>query len=110
MTDERAELFCESCGRDTVHELHYVGRVGSGLADRQLDEVHAALTPLARPTSPFRDVPREDARDASWVEPVLVAEVSYGELTGPGRLRHPVWRGLRPDKAPDDVVWEQPGD
>lgn len=95
-------------GVPTEDGLHYVGRVGSGLADRQLHEVHAALTPLARPTSPFRDVPREDARDASWVEPVLVAEVSYGELTGPGRLRHPVWRGLRPDKAPDDVVWEQP--
>ena len=68
-----------------------------------------ALTPLAHPTSPFSDVPREDARDASWVEPVLGAEVSYGELTGPGRMRHPVWRGIRPDKGPDDVVWELPG-
>ncbi|GAA1435675.1 ATP-dependent DNA ligase [Microlunatus lacustris] len=95
-------------GVPTEDGLHYVGRVGSGLNDRQLDDVQAALTPLARPTSPFSDVPREDARDASWVEPVLVAEVSYGELTGPGRMRHPVWRGLRPDKTPDDVVWEQP--
>jgi bifunctional non-homologous end joining protein LigD len=34
--------------------------------------------------------------------------VTYGELTEPGRLRHPVWRGLRPDKAPKDVVWERP--
>ena len=96
-------------GVPTEDGLHYVGRVGSGLNDRQLDDVQAALTPLARPTSPFSDVPREDARDASWVEPVLVAEVSYGELTGPGRMRHPVWRGLRPDKAPDEVTWEQPG-
>ncbi|CAA9315931.1 MAG: DNA_ligase_IV_Ku-like [uncultured Friedmanniella sp.] len=88
--------------------LHYVGRVGSGLNDRQLDELQAALAPLARRDTPFGDVPREDARDASWVEPVLVAEVTYGELTGPGRLRHPVWRGLRPDKSPDQVVWELP--
>jgi bifunctional non-homologous end joining protein LigD len=96
-------------GVPTEGGLHYVGRVGSGLGDRELDELQAALTPLARPTSPFTDVPREDARDASWVEPVLVAEVSYGELTGPGRLRHPVWKGVRTDKGPDEVVWELPG-
>ena len=96
-------------GVPTEDGLHYVGRVGSGLNDRQLDDVQAALTPLARPTSPFSDVPREDARDALWLEPLLVAEVTYGELTGPGRMRHPVWRGLRPDKRPDDVVWELPG-
>jgi bifunctional non-homologous end joining protein LigD len=51
-------------------------------------------------------VPREDARDAHWVEPELVGEVIYSELTGPGRLRHPVWKGLRPDKTPPEVVWE----
>ena len=56
--------------------------------------------------TPFLDVPREDARDAHWVTPKLVGEVSYGEVTGPGRLRHPVWRGLRPDKTADEVVWE----
>ena len=64
------------------------------------------LAPLARKTSPLLDVPREDARDAHWVTPSLVGEVTYGELTEPGRLRHPVWRGLRPDKSPDEVVWE----
>ena len=95
-------------GVPTADGLHYVGRVGSGLADRALDELQAALAPLARRDSPFSDVPREDARDASWVEPLLVAEVSYGELTGPGRMRHPVWRGLRPDKTPADVTWELP--
>ena len=52
-------------------------------------------TRLSRKTSPFFDVPREDARDAHWVTPSLVGEVTYGELTEPGRLRHPVWRGLR---------------
>ena len=95
-------------GVPTADGLHYVGRVGSGLADRALDELQAALAPLARRDSPFSDVPREDARDASWVEPQLVAEVSYGELTGPGRMRHPVWRGLRPDKDPAAVTWELP--
>lgn len=86
--------------------LRYVGRVGSGFNARQLDEMEELLAPLARGEDPMIDVPREDARDAHWVEPVLVGEVTYTELTGPGRLRHPVWRGLRPDKTADDVIWE----
>ncbi|HET9561461.1 MAG TPA: ATP-dependent DNA ligase [Propionibacteriaceae bacterium] len=95
-------------GIPTEAGLHYVGRVGSGFNDRQLDEIQAKLEKLSRKTSPFVDVPREDARDAHWATPSLVGEVSYGELTEPGRLRHPVWRGLRPDKSPGEVVWEGP--
>ncbi|MET1006096.1 MAG: ATP-dependent DNA ligase, partial [Propionibacteriaceae bacterium] len=87
-------------------ELRYVGRVGSGFNDHQLDEIQALLDPLARKTSPLVDVPREDARDAHWVTPSLVGEVKYGELTSAGRLRHPVWRGWREDKQPSDVVME----
>ena len=95
-------------GVPTPDGLRYLGRVGSGFNDRQLDEIEALLKPLARKTSPLVDAPREDARDAHWVTPSLVGEVTYGELTEPGRLRHPVWRGLRPDKAPADVRWEAP--
>ena len=95
-------------GVPTDEGLHYVGRVGSGFNQRQLDDLQKALTPLTRKTTPFLDVPREDARDAFWVTPELVAEVTYGELTGPGRMRHPVWRGLRTDKTPEQVVWEVP--
>ena len=95
-------------GLPTGDGLHYLGRVGSGFNDRQLDDIQAKLERLGRKTSPFIDVPREDARDAHWVTPSLVGEVSYGELTEPGRLRHPVWRGLRRDKAADEVVWERP--
>jgi len=95
-------------GMPTETGLHYVGRVGSGFNDRQLDDIQAKLEKLSRKTPPFIDVPREDARDAHWVTPSLVGEVTYGELTEPGRLRHPVWRGLRPDKSPDEVVWERP--
>jgi bifunctional non-homologous end joining protein LigD len=95
-------------GIPTEAGLHYVGRVGSGFNDRQLDDIQARLDKLSRKTSPFIDVPREDARDAHWVKPSLVGEVSYGELTEPGRLRHPVWRGLRHDKSPSEVVWERP--
>ncbi|HEU4547334.1 MAG TPA: ATP-dependent DNA ligase [Microlunatus sp.] len=93
-------------GVPTEAGLLYVGRVGSGLNDRQLSELERLLTPLARRDNPLVEVPREDTRDAHWVEPELVGEVVYSELTGPGRLRHPVWKGLRTDKSPSEVVWE----
>ncbi len=93
-------------GVPTEAGLLYVGRVGSGLNGRQLTELERMLTPLARRDNPMIEVPREDTRDAHWVEPELVGEVTYSELTGPGRLRHPVWKGLRADKTPADVIWE----
>ncbi|HEY5050766.1 MAG TPA: non-homologous end-joining DNA ligase [Acidothermaceae bacterium] len=85
-------------------ELIYVGHVGTGFTDRVLADLASKLEPLHRKTSPFTDeVPRLHARDAVWVTPSLVGEVSYGEFTREHRLRHPSWRGLRPDKSPTDV-------
>ncbi|MGR0160622.1 ATP-dependent DNA ligase [Paenarthrobacter nitroguajacolicus] len=84
-------------------KLHYVGRVGSGFKDWQLRDIMEKLEPRVVADSPFADIPREDAAGATWVSPDLVAEVTFGEWTGPGRLRHPVWRGWRPDKSPSDV-------
>ncbi|MEK6342316.1 MAG: non-homologous end-joining DNA ligase, partial [Curtobacterium sp.] len=69
--------------------LEYVGKVGTGFRDRDLDEIARALEPLASGTSPFVDVPRPDARDAQWVRPVRVGEVEFAEWTGDGRLRQP---------------------
>ena len=86
--------------------LHYVGKVGTGFRDRDLDEVADRLAPLARNESPFLDIPRADASGARWVAPDLVGEVEFAEWTGPGRLRQPSWRGWRPDKEPGDVVRE----
>ena len=88
--------------------LTYVGRVGSGFDGAALDDVQRRLDALVEPTTSLVGVPREDARDARWVRPELVGEVTYAELTGPGRMRHPVWRGLRPDKDATEVVWERP--
>jgi bifunctional non-homologous end joining protein LigD len=86
--------------------LRYVGRVGSGFSFRELTELRQTVDRLARKTSPFQDVPREDSADAHWVAPQLVGEVTYSEWTGTGRLRHPVWRGWRLDKDPSEVVLE----
>ncbi|MFC4588213.1 ATP dependent DNA ligase [Sphaerisporangium corydalis] len=65
------------------------------------------LAPLARPTPPFDGpVPREQARHARWVDPVLAGEVQYAEWTHEGMLRRPSWRGLRDDKDPRDITRE----
>ncbi len=87
-------------------KLRYVGRVGSGFSTRELKELRQQLDALPRKTSPFHDVPAADAADAHWVSAKLVGEVTFGEWTGSGKLRHPVWRGWRLDKTPADVVVE----
>ncbi|WP_028048476.1 non-homologous end-joining DNA ligase [Cellulomonas sp. URHD0024] len=87
--------------------LRPVGGVGTGFTDRMLDDLRSRLLPLERPTSPFQErLPSAEVRDVRWVRPELVGEVAYTEWTGDGRLRHPAWRGLRPDKDPHDVERE----
>ncbi|WP_374010212.1 ATP-dependent DNA ligase [Leifsonia sp. LS-T14] len=86
--------------------LRYVGKVGTGFSDRALDDLTAKLAKLERKTSTMEGVPSADARGAHWVRPDLVGEVEFAEWTGPGRLRQPSWRGLRPDKSPSEVVRE----
>jgi bifunctional non-homologous end joining protein LigD len=88
--------------------VRYVGRVGSGFTDVGLTEALRLLGPLAREGPALTDVPAEDARDSRWVEPTLVGEVFYTELTSTHRLRHPVWKGWRPDVAAGTVTWELP--
>ncbi|SDL32766.1 ATP-dependent DNA ligase [Tessaracoccus oleiagri] len=87
--------------------LTYVGKVGSGFSDEELRASREVLSGIERKTPPVADVPAKDARGAHWVEPYLVAEVSYTEWTDSGRLRHPVWRGWRTDADPEDVAREQ---
>lgn len=81
--------------------LRYLGHVGSGLGAAEVARVLARLRPRATP--PFAEVPRERAQ-ALWVEPELVCRVEFQEITPAGRLRHPVYRGLREDKSPDECV------
>lgn len=90
--------------------LRYAGRVGTGFDDAALARLVGLLTPLARAASPFTEGPPGPwRRDALWVEPRLVGEVAFANWTRDGLLRAPVWRGLRPDKAPGDVVVEDGG-
>jgi len=87
--------------------LDYVGQVGTGFSERVLRQLGEMLGGRAVDASPFSNkVPATYARKATWVRPDLVGEVSFAEWTAEGRMRHPSWRGLREDKAPQDVVRE----
>ncbi len=81
--------------------LVYAGKVGTGFDEATLRRLHRRLTDLATGETPFTDAPR--VRDAHWVRPDLVAEVEFSEWTRDGRLRHPRFLGLRPDKDARDV-------
>jgi len=88
-------------------ELVYSGRVGTGLTLAAREELLIRLRGIASGVNPFgTSIPRPDARDAMWVRPDLVGEVVFTEWTRDGRLRAPVWRGLRPDVEPGSVVRE----
>jgi bifunctional non-homologous end joining protein LigD len=86
--------------------LRYAGRVGSGLRERDAERLLSLLDGLQQEAAPFHDVPATDVVDAVWVRAELVGEIEFGEWTRTGVARHPRWRGLRPDKRPEDVVLE----
>ena len=87
--------------------LVYAGKVGTGFDEAGRAELLGLLQPLGREETPFSTVlPRPGTALAHFVRPALVGEVRYSEWTPEGRLRHPSWRGLRPDKEPDEVVPE----
>ena len=108
--ERRGELGALLLGIPEGRGLRYVGKVGTGFGVDDRRALLVALGPLARRTSPFVPLPPErEAAGAHYVRPRLVGEVSFGEWTDADRLRHPVWRGLRPDKTPEDVAVETPG-
>ena len=87
--------------------LQYRGRVGSGFDGNALETLSREFQSLARATSPFDEVPRDQARRARWVTPRLVVEVDFTEITDDGNIRHGVFLGLREDKAPETVEPER---
>ena len=89
---------------DEAGALHFAGGVGSGFDERSRATVKKALSALDSPTRPFVDKPPGRAH---WVTPTLVAEVSFGEWTPDGHIRHAVFHGLRDDKPAADIVREQ---
>jgi bifunctional non-homologous end joining protein LigD len=87
--------------------LIYAGHVGTGFSADTLRMLGDKLRPLRRAGSPFDGpVPPEHARPAVWVEPRLVIQVAFDRWTKAGRMRAPVYKGLRDDVDPSDVVRE----
>ena len=89
--------------------LLWIGQVGTGFTQTTLEILHERLTPLVR-SEPAGDDPELAAvKGATFVDPVLVCEVEYLEITKSTRkMRTPSFKGLREDKAPEDCVLERP--
>jgi bifunctional non-homologous end joining protein LigD len=84
------------------NKLLYAGKVGTGFDTEALAALHRKFQPLILSKSPFASVVRE--RGATFLDPKLVAQLSFTEWTKDGKLRHPVYLGLRDDKKPKDVT------
>jgi bifunctional non-homologous end joining protein LigD len=81
--------------------LRYAGKVGTGFTEESLESLYGKMKKLAQTKSPFAEDVRE--RGATFVTPKLVAQISFTEWTKEGKLRHPVFLGLRDDKSAGEV-------
>jgi bifunctional non-homologous end joining protein LigD len=84
-------------GKYEGDKLIYIGHSGTGFTDKSLKELDKKLQPLVTDKIPFDKKPKTNM-PVTWVQPKLVCEVKYGEITDEGILRHPVFMGLREDK------------
>jgi bifunctional non-homologous end joining protein LigD len=89
-------------------KLVFAGKVGTGYDDETLRRLTSQLASIERdsPAVSGDGLPRKEVH---WVRPELVAEIGFAEWTVDGKLRQPRFQGLRRDKAPRDVVREEPG-
>ncbi|HYF43420.1 MAG TPA: DNA ligase D [Ramlibacter sp.] len=91
---------------DDAGKLQYAGNVGTGFNEQTLRDLRQRLDAIPAPASPFApnaEIPKK----AHWVRPELMAEVSFGEWTRDGRIRHSVFHGLRSDKPAKAITREK---
>lgn len=97
-TGSTSRLGAVLVGERTAEGLRFRGRVGSGIAGKAGQRLGELLGPLVRDGSPFdEELPRLDRDGTVWVEPAVLVDVQYLELTRDGRLRQPAYRGVRTD-------------
>jgi bifunctional non-homologous end joining protein LigD len=81
-------------GRRKGSELVYAGKVDHGFDKASAKELQARLKPLIRKTQPYG---KRIAHRGTWVEPSLLAEIEYRAKSAEGKVRHPVFKGIRED-------------
>lgn len=90
-------------------QLKYAGRSGTGYTVETAHDLWKRLQPLRTDHPAFGKVPEEErGRKGVWVEPKLIAEVTFAGFTAQGHVRHAAFKGLREDKSPKEVVRERP--
>ncbi|MEO6002970.1 MAG: non-homologous end-joining DNA ligase [Opitutus sp.] len=99
-------------------ELKFAGKVGTGFNTKLLRSLHAQFSKIETEQCPFVDLPEKrtgrygqgitaaEMRRCHWVKPVMVCQLKFTEWTRDNRLRHPVFLGLREDKAAKGVIRE----
>lgn len=93
---------------DASGQLHYAGNVGTGFSRETASMLLGKMKALSTARCPFVERPQKHVRDSHWISPKLVAQVRFSEWTDDGRMRHPAFLGLRPDKNPRECVREVP--
>jgi len=86
-------------------KLRFIGHVGSGFGEKNLNELAKKLKTLQAAACPFDKVPETNEKP-TWVSPALVARVKFSGWTDEHALRHPVFVALREDAQPSDCRWE----
>ena len=87
--------------------LEYVGHTGTGFTEKELERVWRLLKAIELPSSPFTTRPQANERP-HWARPALVAQVRFTEWTADGKLRQPVYLGMRDDVDPGAIRRERP--
>jgi len=108
-TDSEGTIFGSLIlGVEKEGKLIYIGNCGTGFSNKTQVELLKKMEELETNTVPFGKKPNLKGRKANWIIPQLVCEVTFSEWTSAGRLRHPVFKGLRQDKSSEEINTELP--
>ncbi len=110
--------YYDKAAKGKKSHLRFAGKVGTGFDTKMLTALHRKMKEEEQPDCPFADLPERqggrwsqnltpaEMRKCTWINPVLVAQVKFAEWTRDGKLRQPVFLGLREDKEPREIIKE----